>query len=336
MDEEHWHLVYTIVRTAATSSLRVPVTCKIRVFADNKKTIRFAKMLEEAGCSLLTVHGRQRDRALHHASANWSAIQAVREALRIPVIANGGVSSFETAEKCLEETGCVATMVATALLSNPDLFLPVQDTSPSRKAAKQCLRYLAHCEVHSPWSIRWPRDHLRAILASVCKAPGPQWTDCCAATEKPLEADSSEMQKTSSSLGYADILLALDLVGAKAGRSPPAIGAEEALAAYWRQICQEFRDVLRLLCTREGLCRDGDTTFEGLPWGSSAINGEKLKAVPGASSSPCTLGGGSKAAAALARQVPVSKRYMDRQQQKAAALKSCMMATSKWSRPEKQ
>jgi len=145
-----------------------------------------------------------------------------------------------------------------------------------------------------------------------------------------LETDSSEMQK-------ADILLALDLVGAKAGPSPPAIGAEEALAAYWRQICQEFRDVLRLLCTREGLCRDGDTTFEGLPWGGTAINGDlKLNAVLGASSLPCALGGGSKAAAALARKVPVSKRYMDRQQQKAAALKSCMMSTSKWSRSEKQ
>merc|ERR1719440_783102 len=79
-------------------------------------------MIEEAGCSILTVHGRQRCRELHHAPANWSAIKAVRGALRIPVIANGGVSSRAKAEECLQKTGCAAVMIAVAALSNPQML----------------------------------------------------------------------------------------------------------------------------------------------------------------------------------------------------------------------
>jgi len=179
MDEEHWHLVYAIVRHAASSpELRVPVTCKIRIFADDRKTVRFAKMLEEAGCSFLTVHGRQRDRALHHAPARWEAIRMVREALKIPVASNGGVSSYHSALRCLKETGCVAVMVATALLQNPELFLPLKEeeaaeddatettcTSGSSKpllsqGVRHCLSYLQMCEHEPPWSLRWARDHL--------------------------------------------------------------------------------------------------------------------------------------------------------------------------------
>ena len=92
MDEDKWHIVFAMVKKAATSPrLRVPVTCKIRIFPQLRQTIKFARMLEEAGCSMLTVHGRQRCRELQHAPADWSAIKAVREALRIPVLANGGV-----------------------------------------------------------------------------------------------------------------------------------------------------------------------------------------------------------------------------------------------------
>jgi tRNA-dihydrouridine synthase len=341
MDEEHWHLVYSIVRHAVSSPLlRVPVTCKIRVFKDDRKTVRFAKMLEEAGCSLLTVHGRQRDRALHHAPANWSAILAVREALRIPVMANGGVSSLASAEECLQETGCVAAMVATALLADAELFVrypeklpqessreleaePEEDQASSalKRSVKQCLRYLTLCEEHLPWSVRWPRDHLRALLATGCRdsAKGDGCVD-------------------------ADVLLALDAVGSDAGRSPPAVGAEDALKVYWQGICQEFRDVIRVFCVRRGLCDENQETLEDLPFFSTQAGREvsstappKLRAAAGAADSSCLTSGGSKAADAIARKVPVSRRYVDRQQQRAAALRSCMAATSKWaSRAEKQ
>ncbi|CAJ1425703.1 unnamed protein product [Effrenium voratum] len=298
MEEDNWHLAFSIVRLCAgaywAGTLRVPVTCKIRIFADDRKTVRFAKMLEEAGCFLLTVHGRQRDRALHHAPARWQAIRAVQQALRIPVLANGGVSSLDTAERCLQETGCVGVMVATSLLQNPDLFLPESESAGTALAqsVRQCLRYLEICEETPPWALRWARDHLRALLAG---------TRC------------------------PELLLALDAVGDQS-LSPDFLRTEER-QAFWRPLCQEFRDVLKSLCVREGLCDEDACDFRGLPWGQSS--GRVHAALPGSS---LVVEGASRAHQQLLRRAKVSERFAERQRQKALAIQSCMQATSKWAK----
>jgi len=136
MDEENRHLVQAIVQRAASSPLlHVPMKCKIRIFSDDRKTLRFPKMIQDAGRSLLTVHFWRRCQELHHAPADWSAIRKVHEALAIPVVANGGVSSLQSALQCLEETGCPAVMVATALLADPEFFIqPVESADEAEVA----------------------------------------------------------------------------------------------------------------------------------------------------------------------------------------------------------
>jgi hypothetical protein len=85
--------------------------------------LNFCRALEAAGASALCVHGRTRDqKGFKTGAARWEPIAAVVQALRIPVIANGGVESRADADACLLATGAAAVMSAEALLEDPGLF----------------------------------------------------------------------------------------------------------------------------------------------------------------------------------------------------------------------
>ncbi|KAL3526808.1 hypothetical protein ACH5RR_011464 [Cinchona calisaya] len=67
-------------------------------------------MLEDTGCALLAVHGRMRDEKNGKKfRANRNSIKAVRDAIRIPVLANGNIIYMENVQSCLEETGVEGT-----------------------------------------------------------------------------------------------------------------------------------------------------------------------------------------------------------------------------------
>ncbi|GJD06681.1 tRNA-dihydrouridine(16/17) synthase [NAD(P)(+)] [Galdieria sulphuraria] len=122
--------------STAANKLSVPVWCKIRIFDDVKRTIEYARMIENAGCQVLAVHGRTREqKGKEPGPANWDTIRAVREALSIPVLANGSVSSLQGAKLCLEHTGCLGVLSATHLLDNPKLF--TNDPSPDKIVLSQ-------------------------------------------------------------------------------------------------------------------------------------------------------------------------------------------------------
>ena len=104
--------------------LRVPVACKIRVQDQLEDTLSYAKALVEAGCQILCVHGRTRESG-RHGLASWEAIRAVKEAVDVPVIANGNIRCLEDCEECLRRTGADAVMSAETLLENPALFQPL-------------------------------------------------------------------------------------------------------------------------------------------------------------------------------------------------------------------
>ncbi|KAA0147556.1 hypothetical protein FNF29_07301 [Cafeteria roenbergensis] len=108
---------------ALSAAVRLPVTCKIRVLPSIADTVRLARRMVAAGCQVLTVHGRTRqEKGPATANCDWDSIAAVRRAVRVPVIANGGVATRFDAELCMRSTGAHACMASEALLEDPAMF----------------------------------------------------------------------------------------------------------------------------------------------------------------------------------------------------------------------
>jgi len=167
-------LVKSLVEKLA-NNLNVPVSCKIRIFPNLQDTLSYAKMLEDAGCSLLAVHGRTRDeKDGKKFRANWEAIKAVRDVVRIPVLANGDIRHMDDVHNCLEKTGADGVLSAESLLENPALFAgyrtaewgvstAVIKEDGKLDQAELLVDYLKLCERHPvPW--RMIRSHVHKML----------------------------------------------------------------------------------------------------------------------------------------------------------------------------
>ena len=110
-----------IVKECVKSGKIITVKFRIGVHAQKIVTEEFAKRMEGAGASLITVHGRTRDK-MYAGEVNFAEIAKAKNAVRIPVIANGGVFSDQDATQLLEKTGADGVMVARASLFDPQIF----------------------------------------------------------------------------------------------------------------------------------------------------------------------------------------------------------------------
>jgi len=108
---------------AVIKAVKKPVTIKIRKGWDkgNVNAVSFAKMAESAGVSAIGVHGRTRTQ-MYSGKADWDIIREVKNAVNIPVLANGDIFCADDAIKILKYTGADIAMIARGAMGDPWLF----------------------------------------------------------------------------------------------------------------------------------------------------------------------------------------------------------------------
>ena len=154
--------VYEIVN-ALVKAIKKPVTVKIRKGFDDSciNAVEIAKIIEEAGASAVAVHGRTREQ-YYFGKADWEIIRQVKEAVHIPVIGNGDVTSPETAKAMLEQTGCDGVMIARAAQGNPWIFSDLcayEETGiyPKKRRAEELRNMMLR---HARLQIEWKGDYI--------------------------------------------------------------------------------------------------------------------------------------------------------------------------------
>lgn len=113
---------------AVAKAVDIPVTVKMRIGWDENSinAVEFARRIEDCGAAAVTVHGRTKAQ-MYSGRADWEMIKNVKEALSIPVIGNGDVTSPESAKAMYGQTGVDLVMVGRASYGKPWLFKQIRE-----------------------------------------------------------------------------------------------------------------------------------------------------------------------------------------------------------------
>lgn len=200
------------IAAATVQAVRVPVTAKMRLgWNDTHTAVEAAKRCEAAGIQLLVLHGRTREE-MYVPGIHTDAMAAVKQAVQIPVLANGDVTSAADALQILADTGCDGVAVGRGAMGNPWLFaqiaaamqgkeLPAPPTLRERFATMQQHIYQMCEDKGEQVAMQQARTHAAWYMHGLRGAAALR-RECCALTHftdiDALIALAYQMQKEDS------------------------------------------------------------------------------------------------------------------------------------------
>ena len=200
------HAIVAAVRRAVPAD--VPVSAKMRLGVDDEaRLLDCAHAIDSAGASELAVHARTKAHG-YRPPAYWESIAQVKEAVRLPVIANGDIWSVADAARCRQVTGCDALMLGRGMVRRPGLALAiaragVHESDPSASYSDAAVAAL-------PWRRVVP------LLADF-------WRDVCGRVERRHRAGRLKQWLNYLRVAYPEAEQAFDAL--RAVNDPDAIGA---------------------------------------------------------------------------------------------------------------
>lgn len=161
-------LATKIVR-ALKAVISVPLSIKIRLgWSDPTECLTFARILEDAGADLITIHGRTKMQG-YSGEADWDMIRRAKSSVNIPVLANGDVHRVELMPKALDVSGCNGLLIARGALGNPWIFKHFRDLTAGQKVSVVTmeervrvvkLHLQLHLQQYGPAAVNTFRKHL--------------------------------------------------------------------------------------------------------------------------------------------------------------------------------
>ena len=155
-------LVSEIVKNAVQNSTK-PITVKMRIGWDNEHIVALeaAKIIEEAGASAITVHGRTRSQ-FYSGTADWEIVKKIKENSKIPIIGNGDIKDLSDAKEKMEYSKVDGVMIGRAAFGNPWIF---RNSKPSNEEVLETI--LKHIDLACKYkkeevAIKEMRKHISA------------------------------------------------------------------------------------------------------------------------------------------------------------------------------
>jgi len=164
-----------ILKTIKNNSNKTYTTAKVRIGIDEKIPVDIAKAVEDCGVDFIAVHGRTKKGA-YKAPVDYDAIAAMKEAVSIPVIANGDITDLEKAKKVLEHTKADGIMIGRGAVGKPWVFYQIANNNEEISDALKKEIILEHfskmVEFYKEYGVVMFRKHLHTYSKGYDNANG--------------------------------------------------------------------------------------------------------------------------------------------------------------------